>query len=213
VIGNFASTNVVKIQGVPVDTAVPTNSQVLTYNSISGKWQPSDNSAGNDSIYPRLSYLGFTSSHDDYLNIDLSGFKNQNNKSDGLAAGYSNQSSFVIHELLYDSASLGLYVVKLAGSTTQYIGVAPIQNATMFVDNRGGGSYRWYFTGSFIARFALSPTQTRTYTFTTNTITNYAGNTYKIISPRAKLGINPILNDTNLQAGSISNMFSSFVIS
>ncbi len=214
VVGTYNATNVVKIQGVSVDTAVPLNTQVLTFNSIAGKWQAADAQTGNDSVYPHISYIGFTASHDDHLNIDLSGFKNRDNQSDGLAAGYSNTSPFITHELTWDSASLGLYVVKASGSLTQYVPVAAVQNCTMFVDNRGGGPFRWTMTGSFVVKFALSPTVTRTYTYAIpSSITNYAGNTYKIISTRAKLGVNAILDSDALYAGTITNMFPSFVIS
>jgi hypothetical protein len=59
--GTAASPKVTGLQGYPVDATAPTNGYVLTWNSSTGKWQPSASAGGGGSGITQAQALAINS--------------------------------------------------------------------------------------------------------------------------------------------------------
>jgi len=102
---------------------------------------------------------------------------------------------------------------------TPIVSITPVQNALIWVDNRGGHGHYWYFmAGSkFRLKVAINPyidvTHVYTPVYSPDAGYSYHGTSYIINALKVKLGLNAIQNNTSLlYYGVISNMFSSFTI-
>ena len=170
-----------------------------------------------DAIYPYIKQITFTASHDDYVNINMLGTTWQSyGYEQCIALGNQGNGNtlWATHSVYYDAPN-GMFKSVYGSVTqiTQYYGITPVQNALMWADNRGGGPYYWYFTGSLSIVFATSPSTNITHTYFPIFANSYAGIFMRINAVRAKLGLNAIQNDQQLLNGNIVNVFNSFIIS
>ena len=182
-----------------------TSSQAITASYVLG--------ASAQSIYPYIYKLGFTSSHDDHLNVNLLGTTWQA-PGFGMCVNQTNAGSLTAYLLIFGDTSR-LYEWRLTAShiVQQYISASPLRSMLMWVDNRGGGSHNWYFTGTVDVVVATSATTTVTHKYTVNTGLNYATTPMCVNALRIAAGLNGILNQDSLDLGGAVNVFSTFASS
>ena len=200
-----------------------TSSYALTASFV----QSSGGATSYYTVYPFITGIDFWATNDDYLNINLLGqrltwgtwggnyaqcaaFFNQS----GPSPTYNN--NWTLHNFDWDP-TIGVYKLLVSGLTKQYWATPPLQNVRMFMDNRGGGAFYWYFKPSttFNITVALSPTKTATYVYSPNTapantavpaIGNYATSPMMINALRAPLGLDIISEADSLGTGIISSL-------
>jgi hypothetical protein len=181
-------------------------------NSDTASYAINASSITDDTVYPYIKSITFTSRNDDWVNINLQGQK-ANAYGDGQIVGFNNYGTAGgrVNSFYYDTVN-GLYVSTKAGVIDRYYGT-PVQYVLMWTDNRGGDGRYLYFDSALVITYAMSKTQTITHTFTTGSAYNMGSKVMAISATRAKLGLNSVLDWDSLNSGVIAPTFGSFTTS
>lgn len=191
VTGTLGATTVAKIQNIPVKSGIPSNGQILAYNSTTSQWEPAANSGsgwsltGNAGTTAGTNFLGTTD------NQDLV-FKTNNTES-GRTSVYQFSTSFGIGATAaYQSTAIG-NSAKATAATGVAIGFGT-QSKDQFGIAIGGGDD---VSGTNAATASAQGTIAIGYKSNANTQYNIAlGNNAQAINASAAIAIGA---DTKIQ--------------
>lgn len=181
--------------------------------------------SGYDFIYPYIKEITFTSSYDDYVNLNFIGCGWQYGTygqcgAQGFLGGDPVRARWFYdpNDVVYRLETM-YHVSEVPIAPTPIVSIPPVQTALIWDDNRGDHAQYWFFVAGskFRLKVAITPTIDITHVYTPlyypDPNYSYHYDSYLINAHRARLGLNAIQSNYSLLGlGTIVNMFSSFTI-